>query len=185
MTLSANPLVNPAAYNFVTCAGVKSPGIFKLSGGGRPYKWDIKDAAAAQGATETYLGWKISERIEGRFEFWLPGQIDEFYATFLPVLKYDATKTAPQPIQIFHPALLANDISSVITVHVGPLTHDGGQLWVVEIEWAEYRPPPKKNVTTTPKGANANGDPNKKKPTAQDEQDRQIQELLNEAKKPI
>src|ERR1700744_4759564 len=185
MPLSANPLVNPGAYNSVTCAGIKSPGVFKLTGGARKYKWDIKDAAAAQGATETFQGWKVSEDIRGRFEFWMPEQIDYFYATFLPVLKYDATKKNPvESIEIFHPALLANDISSVVTLHVGPLTHEGQQLWVVEVEWAEYRPAPKKNATSTPKSTNTNGDANKKKPTAQDAQDQQLQDLRVEANKP-
>lgn len=182
MTLLANPLVNAAAFNHVECANIKSPGIFKLSGGGRRYKWDIKDCAAAQGQTETYQGWKVTEDIRGRFEFWLPEQIDEFYARFLPVLKYDALKQNPiEAIQIFHPALFANDISSVITLHVGPLVHDGLQLWVVEVEWAEYRPAPKNNATSTPTTTKANGDPTKVKPTAQSEQDRQIVELLRTA----
>jgi hypothetical protein len=184
-SLYANPLLNPSAFDVVVCAGVSSPGVFKLRGGGRPYKWDIKDAAAAQGATETYLGWKVSENIVGRFEFWESSQIDEFFNTFLPVLKYDATKTNPQPIQIVHPVLLANDITSVVTQNIGPLTHEGLQLWIVEVEWAEYRQPPKKNVTTTPTGTNTNGDPKKKKPTAQDAQDLQIQQLLTEALKPV
>jgi hypothetical protein len=186
MPLIANPLRNPTAFDFIVVAGVKSPGIFELNGGERPYKWDVKDTAGAQGATITYRGWNLSTGIKGKFKFWTADQIDEFVDNFLPLLKYDATKKNPSPIQISYPALLLNDIRNVVTDSIGPLVDLGAQLWSVEVTWIEYAPAAKKNATTTPTSTTGSS-PSKasQKPTALDEQDKQIQQLLIEAQKPI
>lgn len=184
--LFANPLTSPEQYDFLNVAGVISPGVFVLDGGGRPYKWDVKDAAGTQGATETYRGLRPSESIKGKFLFWQASQIDEFYNNFVGLLHYDATKKDPKPVDVLHPALAANGITSLITIDVGPLTHeDGKQLWSVTVEFKEYRPAKKKNVTKTPVNTVPFGPPSNLagggKPTAQDEQDREIERLLARA----
>ena len=197
--LYANPLgvgADPDAFDFILVAGCRSPGVVEWQGGGREYKWDVKDPAGSQGATETYRGWNVSDGIKFKIKMWTGEQIAFCYATFLPVLQYDATKTNPKPVDIQHPVLMANDIFSVITRNIGPLTNAGNQLWTVEIEFTEYRQPPKKNATSTPNNTATNkprssargaaggsmllGD----KPTAQDAQDVEIQKLVTEFQKP-
>lgn len=181
----ANPLILPEQYDFLNVAGVLSPGVFKLDGGERPYKWDIKDAAGTQGATETYRGLRPSDDIKGKFLFWTAAQIDEFFNVFVPLLHYDATKTAPKPINVLHPVLAANGITDLIVKNVGPLTHeDGKQLWSVTVEFAEYLPAQKKNATTTPTSTKTTTN-SKGKPTAQDVQDKEIERLLQQANTPI
>jgi len=185
VVLFANPLTSPEQFDFLNVAGVLSPGIFKLEGGERPYKWDVKDAAGTQGATETYRGLRPSEDIKGKFLLWTVEQIDEFFNTFVPLLHYDATKKAPQPINVLHPVLAANGITNLVTKNVGPLVHeDGKQLWSVTVEFIEYRPAQKKNATTTPKSSktttNAQG-----KPSVQDVQDKEIEKLLKQATTPL
>lgn len=187
MPLSANPLEAPEAWDKLNVAGVDNPGLFSLAGGGgRLYRWEVKDPAGGQGGFVTYRGWKLSENIKAKFQFWTATQIAEFYGSFLPLLQYDATKQAPKPVDVFHPALLANGITSVVVNEIGPLTDEsqGKQLWSVTIDLTEYGPPPKKNATSTPDGAKASsGDGTK--PSAQDEQDAEIEALLEEANKPL
>lgn len=183
--LFANPLVSPEQFDFLNVAGTISPGVCKLEGSSRPYKWDIKDAPGTQGATETYRGWRPSEGIKFKFRFWTAAQIDEFFGTFLPLLQYDATKSNPKPINVLHPVLAANGITNLVTKEIGPLVDDGNQLWSVSVEFIEFRPGPKKNATSTPNSTNINSKPGTgSKPTAQDEQDKEIERLLKKAKEP-
>jgi hypothetical protein len=186
---------DPDAYDFFTTRGARSPGVCEFSGGSRSYIWDLKQGAGSQGATETYRGWKVTEGIKFKIKMWKGEQITYCYNTFLPLLRYDATKQNPQPIDIQHPVLMANDIFSVITIDIGPLTNAGAQLWTVEVEFSEYRPPPKKNATATPNNTATNtprrgsrgGLPSSvlgDAPTAQQAQDAEIQRLLTEFNKP-
>jgi len=189
--LFANPFDSPEQYDFLNVAGVISPGLFKADGGSRPYKWDTKDSAGTQGATQTYRGLRPSDDLKGKFCFWTRAQVQEFYDSFVALLHYDATKANPKPIDVLYPSWAANGITSLITEKVGPLKHeDGKQLWTVDVEFSEYRPAAKKNATSTPtgtqttsgnKGATGTGN----KPTAQDAQDIEIEKLTNKAKTPL
>lgn len=186
MVLGANPLINPSAFDQLIAAGTGHAGIARLmSGGNRPYKWDIKDPAGSEGSTSTYRGWKVSDGITFRFEFWQASQIDDFFANYLPLLQYDASKQNPKPVDVYHPVLAANGIFSITTDDIGPLTDVGNQLWTVTIKFNEFRPNKKKNATTTPKDSKTAGKNAAQKPTVEDEQDRQIAALLEQWKKPL
>jgi hypothetical protein len=186
MPLVANPLRAPSAYDKLNIAGVDNPGLFQLAGGGgRLYKWEVKDPSGGQGGFVTYRGWELSQGIKAKFVFWEAEQIDQFYESYLPLLQYDATKQAPKPVTVFHPVLDANNIQSIVVNEIGPLTHEDKQLWSVTIDMTEYGPPPKKNATSTPKGADAAGKASATKPSAQDAQDLEIQKLVEEANKPL
>jgi hypothetical protein len=176
--LFANPLVSPEQFDFLNVAGTISPGVCKLEGSSRPYKWDIKDAPGSQGASETYRGWRPSEGIKFKFRFWTAAQIDEFFGTFLPLLQYDATKSSPKPVNVLHPVLAANGITNLVTKEIGPLIDEGNQLWSVAVEFIEFRPAPKKNATSTPNGTNINTKPDTgSKPTAQEQQNETAERL--------
>ena len=188
MALTSNPLVNPGAYNVISVAGVVSPGLVRVSGGERVYDLDIKEAPGSQGSTITYRGWKASDGITLYFFFWEREQIDVFFATFLPLFQIDANKSAPKPVDVFHPVLNANQINSVLTKKIGQLTPEDKLGWSLTIEVVEYRLAPKKNATSTPKSSNGTAPGTGKaagKPTALDEQDRQIAALMEQARRPI
>ena len=160
----ADLLVDPGLYDVVIAAGVTSPGVAKLlSGGGREYNWDIKQAPGVQGYTMTYRGWKAGEDIVFRFEFFEhpegPGyataasQIQSFYDNWVPIWALDARKVQrPKPVSTQHPALAANDIQALLCKRIGPLQTDGAMRWWVDMAFLEYRPP-KLIPTETPKGA--------------------------------
>lgn len=186
MPLASNPLDSPESFDKLKIGSIRNPGIARLiSGGGRPYKWDVKDASGQEGATMTYRGLKVAGNIMVRFEFWEKAQIDEFYRTFHPLLKYDATKQNPQPVDIFFPQLNSNEIMRLVTAEVGPLLDLGQQLWAVTVEFSEFRTAKKKNVTTTPTSSKSAGPNGQKTPTVEDQQDREIASLLEQWKKPL
>lgn len=182
----ANPFVDPGAYDFCVVSGVRSMGILKWNGSGRAFVWDKKQGAGAQGATLTYRGWDLSDGIKFQFLMWTREQIEFCYNVFIPLLEYDATKANPKPVSIQHPVLMANNVFSVVTKNIGELTNAGQQLWTLDVDLSEYRPPAKKNATSTPNG-NATQKPlsGGSKPTAQDAQDAEIQRLLVEFQKPV
>ena len=188
MALTSNPLVNPGAFDRISVAGVVNPGLVRVSGGERVYDWDVKEAPGSQGSTITYRGWKISDGISLYFFFWNREQIDSFFSQFLPLFQLDANKTAPKPVDVFHPVLNANGITSVVAKKIGQLTPEDKLGWSLTVEVLEYRPAPKKNATSTPKSSNGTAPGTGKeagKPTAMDEQDKQIAALMEQARRPI
>jgi hypothetical protein len=161
---TVNPLTNPGKFDVLIAAGVQSAGVARLmSGGGREYNWDIKQAPGVQGYTMTYRGWKVGEDIVFRFEFFEhpdgPGyataasQIESFYANWIPLWALDARKVQkPNPIVVQHPALSANDIQALVCKKIGPLETDGQMRWWVDMTFLEHRPP-KLIQSATPSGA--------------------------------
>ncbi len=181
MPLGANPLVNPTALDYVGVAGVANSGIARvLDADGRPYDWDKKNSSGSQGATQTYRGWDLA-KFKVRYEFWLAEQIDYFENVYVPVLRYDALKQAPQPVAVYHPILASRDVHAAIVTRIGPLVDLGAQLWSVTVDFEEFRPPKKKNVTTTPdKGAKTDGKNGAQKPTVEDRLDARLVQLDNQ-----
>jgi hypothetical protein len=160
-----DPLVNPGRADVMVAAGMQSPGVCSLiGGGGREYVWDIRQAPGVQGYTMTYRGWKAGEEIVFRFTFFEhpkgPGyatqqsQIQSFYEDWVPLFAIDARKLRPKPVAVQHPILASNDINAVLCKRIGPLTTDGKMNWYVDMAFLEYRPP-KIIPTATPKGATA------------------------------
>lgn len=157
-----NPIDNPELYHSVRIGGQLSPGYCKVSGFKRAHEWDVKKGKGAKGANITfvqrppakgsitfYLGWFDANGIGGGDHF-------AEWDLFLPLLKYDPTKKAPQAVDIFHPALARVDITSVVTENVGVEEDVGDGLYAIQVDFLEYFPPPAKNATGSPTGSDAN-----------------------------
>ncbi len=71
-------------------------------------------------------------------------------ADFIPMLRYDPTKTAIQAIDIYHPSLAICQISSVLCDSVSPLRRIGKGVWEVEFSFLEFNPPPQASAVSTP-----------------------------------
>ncbi len=184
MPLVVNPLRIPAFYDKLNIGGVDNPGVCKLEGGARKYSWESKEPSGGQGGFLTYRGWGLSDGIKAKFLFWEAEQIDAFYSDYYPLLQYDATKREPKPVAVFHPALAANNIRTLVVNEIGPLVDEGVQLWSVTVEFTEYAPAPKKNATATPKAAIVMSDPHGDpvpNATAEDRQQAEIKKLLAES----
>lgn len=139
-SLSFDPFADPGALDVMTAANVQSPGLFVLQpGSGREYNWQIQKAPGVQGVTMTYRGWLPTENIQGEFVFWQQGQVEEFFSTFLPLFVIDAMKFNPRPVQVYHPILMANDITALVTKKIGNLEGDSGRGWKLKMTWNEFR----------------------------------------------
>lgn len=154
MQFTADPILNPGAWDVLIAAGQQHPGLFKLGEGTGPrnYKWDVKDAPAMQGAFMTYRGWRPTLDIKGTFIFWEPEQVKQFYETYAQLWSLDARKLAVKPVTVYHPALAANDITLLVPVNVGELNGNSRDGWSIKYTWHEYRAA-KVIIPRTPEGA--------------------------------
>lgn len=149
-----NPLDNPEVWDVVVISGVTSPGIIKdgtLGEWKRTHDFDVKKGKGTLGATVTFTS---KPPAEGSITFllWTP---DHFTAwdSFLPLLKYDPTKKAASAVDIYHPALDAIDIASVVCTKIGNVMHEGKQLYSITVDFLEYFPTPNASAVSTPTGA--------------------------------
>ena len=157
-----NILDNEELYNGILLKGVLSPGQVTISGHDRITKWDVKDGPSLNGATTTLKG---TPPIEFTCSFYLLRDasqgIDDFetWPDFLKLINSTLTGTKPTALDIYHPALAANDIKSVVKATVGGEIYDGKGGMTVAVKFQEYRPPKKQGGT--PLGSKKQGpDPN-------------------------
>jgi hypothetical protein len=123
----------------------------------RPFGWDVKKGKGADGATLTHTGRQLA-KFKARFQLWTPAHFFA-WAAWSEILKYEPTKGRPvTALDIFHPALVAIDVSSVIVVNLGAPTHKGKGLYEATVEFLEYRPPPPVKATATPSQSSPDGD---------------------------
>lgn len=185
---SANldPINNPQAWDTITVAGVSSPGVCQLGEFKRAHEWDIKRGKGSDGATITFTG---RPPAKGSFKllFWTANHFT-LWKQFVPLLKYDPTKKAPQPVDIYHPALDDLNITSVVAESIGTIQHEGNQLYSVTVELLEYFPAPAKSAVSTPTSSTTTNSttatPGKSPDPVADAQQKQIAALLTEASKP-
>ena len=127
---------------------VKADRTCTWQGWGRKYKWDSKAGKGAQGETLTYT---MRHAARGTFRFWLyTGLHFVLWEGFRPAFLYDPTKQNTQAVSIFHPCLADLGISAVICESLMPAMHQGAGLWMIEVELAEWNPPPKAAAVATP-----------------------------------
>lgn len=151
---AADPIRSPGEWDLLYAAGSPNPGLFVLAGAAaREYKWDIKDAPGVQGAFMTYRGWRPTQGIKGTFYFWQEGQVEQWYQ-WAQVWVLDARKLSTKPVDVYHPALAANDINALVTKSFGELKGNAQQLWSITMEWHEWRPA-RVIKSDTPQGATA------------------------------
>jgi hypothetical protein len=145
-----NPHDNPDAFDHISLAGSKSPGLVTLSGHGLAEKWDVKDANGQDGSSTTRKGKKLAAFKATFFLTKDPAAaVDDFVAWdfFLPVLKSSTSGEVPVGLDIYHPDLAELEISSVVITKIGGKKHDGKGGATVDVEFLQYRPPKKKKAT--------------------------------------
>jgi hypothetical protein len=179
-----DPISYPDAWNTVEVGGQEWDGFVEVSGFKRDFGWDVKKGKGTKGATLTLNEFPPAE---GKFTFHLWGE-GQFYlwAQFQRLFDYDPPKTKTTAVDVYHPALAALGIKSIVAKSIGMLTHKGKGLYTVEVEVIEYLPPPPTPKVVTPDGSKSSAG---KKPGSSDDpvadaQQDQIAKLLAEAKKP-
>ncbi len=167
MTTVINPLDHPDVYDSIILAGVRSPGKVTLSGHDRKVGWDIKKGPGQSGATMTRTS---EDPIEFTATFYLvrdeSQSVDDLerWPAFLGLIDSTVSGATPKALDIYHPDLVAQRISSVVKGTVMGTVHDGKGGQTVAVRFIEYRPPaPKKGSPsgskTAPKKASG-PDPN-------------------------
>ncbi len=154
--LEPNPLEDDELYAYIILGPLTSPGQCKLSGHDREMDWDIKVGAGQTGATTTLKASKPAE-----FSVILTlSDIEEFNAwpQFRELVE-STVKGKGKALDIYHPDLAANGITSVVMKSISGVVHDGKGGQVITIKFLEYKPPRK--VAVTPLGSRNKGpDPN-------------------------
>lgn len=190
LSSTLDPLSSPEEWQYVTVAGVRSPGMAKVAEAKRSSTWDVKRGKGAKGATITYTGDEPAQ-FRVTLRFWLSSHFAAWDA-FRKLLKYDPTKKTISAVDISYPSLDQLDITSVVCKTIGAVEPiDEGGYYQVEFELIEYRPPPKKSAVGTPdtsKAGQGNGNGQLQvglppDPIAQAKQ-AEIEKLLKQAQAP-
>lgn len=143
-------------YDSILAAGVRSPGVVKLSGHNRPIGWDVKKGTGQSGASMTRKG---KEPVEFTATFYLVedvvqgiNQINDWWA-FEEVLVSTISGPTPKPVDIYHPDLASREITSVVLSELGGFVHDGKGGQTVTIKLTEYFPPKAASAGGSPSGS--------------------------------
>lgn len=156
MSAVVNAIDNGDLYDSILAAGVKSPGVVTLSGHDRTIGWDIKKGPGTSGATTTRTS---EDPVSFTASFYLVRDdalgIDDLerWPQFEQVLRSTVSGATPQAIDIYHPDLAANGITSVVLQKMGGAVHDGMGGVTYAVQLLEYRPPKAKGGT--PSGSKA------------------------------
>ena len=154
-----DPINDAEAWHTIILSGVKSPGVIPVDGI-RGFKretgWDVRRAKGQAGATLVRTNNPPSEG-EIDFQLWTG---DHFFQwqQFVTAIQYqpslfgkpgEISKIA-DAITIYHPSLAQPDIdiTQVVIKHISPIRHVGQGLYVVTIEFIEWRPPPPVSVVS-------------------------------------
>lgn len=156
MSLAALNLVEfPEYWDKLFVGDVISPGYCEWSGWERQYDFDEKKGKGTQGATLTYTQRPLAKG-EFTFFFWDNGTLGTGHnhfqemEDFLPLLKFDPTKKKITAIGVFHPALDAIEVVSVVCDNIGAPEVKGNGLCSIKCHFIEYNPTSNKSAVSTP-----------------------------------
>jgi hypothetical protein len=157
-----NPLDHEFAYDSIVLAGVRSPGKVTLSGHDRKIGWDIKRGSGQSGASMTRTS---EDPVEVTCTFYLATREDfDAWPSFDGLIRSTTSGQTPKALDVYHPDLVANGITSVVLSSFGGVVHDGLGGQTVTVKLIEYRPPKPKggspNGSKTKKPSNVQPDPN-------------------------
>ena len=154
-----DPIANPVIWDFFLIGSVRSPGICVVHEFKRRHEFDVKKSKGVYGATITFVGRPPAQGII-EVKLWQSQHFAD-YEQFIPMLKYDPTKTQVTAVDIYYPSLDKIDIRSVVCESIGNITHEGQKLYKADFEFIEYYPPPPASAVSTPTTSTPDTDPNK------------------------
>lgn len=188
-TEALDPISFPQQFDQILIAGVANPGYVVVEGFERGHEWDIKKGKGTTGGTITYVQ-KPPSSGTLTFYAWLKSHFVA-WGTFRDLFKYDPTKKAPTPFDVFYPTLADVDINSLVCQGISAFEEESPGLWKCVVKALEYFPPNGKSAVSTPSGsatATAAGSSNATSGTqptsAQDAQQQEIAALLQQAQAP-
>lgn len=139
-----NPIDHEEFYDAIILAGKRSPGKVTLSGHDREYEWDVKKVPGQKGATTTFKG---DQPAKFTASFFLLRDesvgVDDFeeWPAFVGLIESAIAGKTPKGLDIYHPDLVINKITTVVPTKIGGVVHDGKGGQTIAIEFLEYSPP--------------------------------------------
>jgi len=141
-----NPVDHPEIFETVTIAGVTWSGIATIGGLAYEMGWDIKDADGENGASLSRKGRKLST-FTIRFDMIYDpiaelDQFEEWYNTWVPLLKSCFVGADPVGLVIQHPDAQALELDSVVVEKIGQVQRDPVDygLGYVDVSLIQYAP---------------------------------------------
>jgi hypothetical protein len=170
--------------------GVQSPGTVTLSGHDRNKDWDIQAAKGSTGASTKLNGDPIGQ-FQASFFLSKDGtdeeDLDDFtrWEDFQRVIERSTNGPKPVALTIFHPDLLRNNITDVVSGGVGGFAWDGKGGAIVQVKFLEYKPPkPKATAGAKAKPATRTGVTTVEKTDPNARAKAELAGLVEEAKRP-
>lgn len=167
------------AQDFIILGGQTSPGRATVVNAGSPRTYDKRKGYGFSGATLIFTGDDLNE-FDVLIDLWLPDQFRVWDDFAKKTLEKPPIGQRPKALDIKHPVLNRSPtkITSVVVLDVlGPEVDEDG-LWTYRIKFSAFRAPlpalgkPNASIpSVTPKV-----------PTAQDEAEKKIQQLLAQQK---
>jgi hypothetical protein len=183
-----DPLRNPDAYDTFVLAGVRSPGLCKISGAGSPRSWDEQKGKGNVGASISFNGLGLA-KFKIRIFLWTTKHFDE-WTNFATILKPPINGQPAHALDIEHPILDEPhlQIRSIVIEDVSQLDEEGDTgKFFYDLDCKAFRKP-KPAQTGVLKGSKAKGESAKEekqpKPlTARQEQIKYFEDKLDKIKK--
>lgn len=189
--MAINVITDEELYNKLSLLGIKSPGVVTLSGHGLGVKWEVKEAKGQEGASTTKHGRSPAKFTASHSLVYDPiDGVDEHteWNAYVFLLQQTIVGAMPVAFDIYHPDLAALLIKSVVVEKIHGLAYDGKGGAVGKIDFIEYMPP-KPKPSGNPSGSRDDGklpggQYDRSTPDPNEQARQELEELLEEAKKP-
>lgn len=139
MPREVDPINDEELFNSVDLGGVLSPGVVTLSGHDDVVEWDVKAASGQKGASMTRKGGK-PHAFKASFYLATEEQI-ALWPAFRDAINSTTKGTTTKALDIYHPDLAANGITSVVKGTIGGVVHDGKGGQTIVVTFQMYAPP--------------------------------------------
>jgi hypothetical protein len=150
--LAENDLSPPGAWDRITIAGKKLPGLAIVNADSQ-FKVDPKKSPGKSGATPTFHGRRPAD-IDIQVIIWTEDQLDELTEQLVVLWPAEPDRKKPQPVDVYHPSLALLGIKSMYLTQVsglkpGPVS----KSMSMSMKAHEYRRGGKKSESLTPDGS--------------------------------
>jgi hypothetical protein len=147
-----SPMTSPGAYDTLELGGMTVPGQPIVSGFPIVVEWDVKAGAGVDGGTTTLKGRKPAEGTV-KVQFFEPWHFDTWDWIDKALRSTMGEAPTVQGLPIEHPTTRRAGVSAVVCKRLGPVVHQGGQLYTIEFDLLEFRPPRDKGTKTATRRA--------------------------------
>lgn len=150
MALSGtNPIDLPDLYDVLFISGIQAPGIARIEGASRQYKWDVKTGKGLSGGTTTFQGADVP-KFKVVLKIWTQQHFDD-WGILREVLIDSVSQKSITALIVTHRYLQELNIFSCVVESIGmpKAVKESDSLYTVEFDLIEYHPVKKSGGTPT------------------------------------